>query len=132
MVTTEIKRCLILERKAMTNLDSVLKSRDITLLIKLHIVKTMVFLIVMYECESRTIKKAEVKVAQSCPTLWDPMDCGLPGFSVHGIFQARVLEWVAISFSRGSSLTQGSNPGLPHLQVDALPSKPPGKSEYIM
>ena len=46
------------------NLDSVLKSRDITLLIKLHIVKTMVFLIVMYECESRTIKKAEVKVAQ--------------------------------------------------------------------
>ena len=60
------------------------------------------------------------------------MDCGLPGFSVHGIFQARVLEWVAISFSRGSSLTQGSNPGLPHLQVDALPSKPPGKSEYIM
>ena len=53
----------------MTNLDSVLKSRDITLLIKLHIVKTMVFLIVMYECESRTIKKAEVKVAQSCLTL---------------------------------------------------------------
>ena len=43
------------------------------------------------------------EVAQSCPTLCDPMDWGLPGFSVHGIFQARVLEWVAISFSRGSS-----------------------------
>ena len=43
------------------------------------------------------------EVAQSCPTLCDPMDCCLPGFSVHGIFQARVLEWVAISFSRGSS-----------------------------
>ena len=43
------------------------------------------------------------EVAQSCPTLCDPMDCSLPGFSVHGIFQARVLEWVAISFSRGSS-----------------------------
>ena len=43
------------------------------------------------------------KVTQSCPTLCDPMDCSLPGFSVHGIFQARVLEWVAISFSRGSS-----------------------------
>ena len=43
------------------------------------------------------------KVAQSCPTLCDPMDCSLPGFSVHGIFQVRVLEWVAISFSRGSS-----------------------------
>ena len=45
----------------------------------------------------------ESEVAQSCPTLYDPMDCSLPGFSVHGIFQARVLEWVAISFSRGSS-----------------------------
>ena len=43
-------------------------------------------------------------VAQSCPTLWDPMDCSPPGSSVHGISQARILEWVAISFSRGSSL----------------------------
>ena len=43
------------------------------------------------------------KVAQSCLTLCDPMDCSLPGSSVHGIFQARILEWVAISFSRGSS-----------------------------
>ena len=42
-------------------------------------------------------------IAQSCPTLCDPMDCSLPGFLVHGIFQARVLEWVAISFSRRSS-----------------------------
>ena len=43
------------------------------------------------------------EVTQLCPTVWDPMDCSLPGSSVHGIFQARVLEWVAISFSRGSS-----------------------------
>ena len=43
--------------------------------------------------------KSESEVAQSCPTLSDPMDCSLPGSSVHGIFQARVLEWVAISFS---------------------------------
>ena len=43
------------------------------------------------------------EVTQSCPTLCDPMDCGLPGFSVHGIFQASVLEWGAISLSRGSS-----------------------------
>ena len=43
------------------------------------------------------------KVAQLCPTLCDPMDCSLPGFSIYGILQARVLEWVAISFSRGSS-----------------------------
>ena len=43
------------------------------------------------------------EVAQSCPNLCDPMDCSLPGSSIHGIFQARVLEWAAISFSRGSS-----------------------------
>ena len=49
-------------------------------------------------------------VAQSCPALRDPMDCGPPGSSVHGIFQARILEWVAISSSRESSLTQGWNP----------------------
>ena len=55
----EIKRCLLLGRKAMTNLDSVFKSRDITLLIKVHIVKTMAFPVVMYGCESWTIKKAE-------------------------------------------------------------------------
>ena len=55
----EIKRHLLLGRKAMTNLDSILKSRDITLLTKVHIVKTMVFLVVVYGCESWTIKKAE-------------------------------------------------------------------------
>ena len=43
------------------------------------------------------------EVTQSCPSLWDLMDCSLPGSSVHGIFQARILEWIAISFSRGSS-----------------------------
>ena len=43
--------------------------------------------------------KSESEVAQSCPTLRDPMDCSLPGFSIHGIFQARVLEWGAIAFS---------------------------------
>ena len=52
-----------------------------------------------------------VKVAQSCPTLWDPMDCCLPHSSVHGISQAGVLEWVAISFSRGSSQDL-PNPGI--------------------
>ena len=55
----EIKRCLLLRRKTMTNLDSVLKSRDITLLTKLHLVTAMVFLVVVYGCESWTIKKAE-------------------------------------------------------------------------
>ena len=45
----------------------------------------------------------KVSVAQSCLTLWDPMDCNSPGSSVHGISQARILEWIAIAFSRGSS-----------------------------
>ena len=55
----EIKRCLLLGRKALTNLDSILKSRDITLPIKAYIVKTTVFPVVIYGCESWTIKKAE-------------------------------------------------------------------------
>ena len=55
----EIKRCLLLGRKTMTNLDSILKSRDITFLTKVHLVKAMVFPVVMYGCESWTVKKAE-------------------------------------------------------------------------
>ena len=56
----EIKRCLLLGRKATTNLDSVLKSRDITLPTKVHLVKSMVFIVVMYGYESWTMKKAEL------------------------------------------------------------------------
>ena len=55
----EVKRCLLLGRKAMTNLDSILKSRDITLPITVHLVKALVFPVVMYGCESWTIKEAE-------------------------------------------------------------------------
>ena len=55
----EIKRCLLLGRKVMTNVDSILKSRDITLPTKVHLVKAMVFPVVMYGCESWTVKKAE-------------------------------------------------------------------------
>ena len=55
----EVKRCLLLGRKAMSNRDSILKSRDITLSTKFHLVKAMVFLVVMHGCESWTIKKAE-------------------------------------------------------------------------
>ena len=55
----EIKRCLLLGRKVMTNLDSILKSRDIILSTKVRLVKAMVFLVVMYGCESWTVKKAE-------------------------------------------------------------------------
>ena len=55
----EIKRCLLLGRKAMTNLDSIFKSRDITLPTKVHLVKAMVFPVIIYECESWAVKKAE-------------------------------------------------------------------------
>ena len=58
----EIKRCLLLGRKVMTNLDSIFKSRDITLSTKAHIVKAMVFPVVMYGCESWTVKKAECQI----------------------------------------------------------------------
>ena len=55
----EIKRCFLLGKKVMTNLDGILKSRDITLPTKVHLVKALVFPVVMYECESWTVKKAE-------------------------------------------------------------------------
>ena len=58
----EIKRCLLLGRKAMRNLDSILKSREITLMTKFHIVKAMVSLVVMYRCESWTIKKSDCQI----------------------------------------------------------------------
>ena len=61
----EIKRCLLLGRKAMTNLDSILKGRDITLPTKVHLVKAMVFPVVMYGCETWTLKKAELQRIES-------------------------------------------------------------------
>ena len=82
----------------MTNLDSIFKSRDITLLTKVHLIKAMVFPVVMYGCESWTVKKAAAKSLQSCPTLCDPIDGSPPGSPVPGILQARTLEWVAIAF----------------------------------
>ena len=76
----KIKRHLLLERKAMTNLDSILKSRDITLPTKVHLVKAVVFPVVMYGCESWAIKKAECRRIDACPlwcwkTLESPLDC---------------------------------------------------------
>ena len=56
-----------------------------------------------YWSYTQEVKVKESEVAQLCPVLCDPMDCSLPGSSVHGIFQARVLEWGAIAFSTGSS-----------------------------
>ena len=114
----KLKRCFLLGRKAMTNLDSILKSRDITLPTKVHLVKAMVFPVVMYGCESWPMKKAEhwrinaselwswirllrapwtaaaAKLLQLCPTLCDSIDSSPPGSPVPGILQARTLEWV--------------------------------------
>ena len=79
----QIKKCSLLRRKAMTNLDSILKSRDITLLTKIHLIKAMVFPVVMYACESCTLKKAESWTPKNrCfwtvvleKTLESPLDC---------------------------------------------------------
>ena len=90
------------------------------------------YLIVKHNGKEYFIKRICVciyEVAQSCLTLCDPVDCSLPGSSVHRILQARILEWVAISFSRGSSCPR--EPRSPALQADALPSEPPGEHIYI-
>ena len=73
-----------------------------------------------------------VLVAQACPTLCDPMDCSLPVSSVCGLLQARILEWVAIPFSRGSSRTREKTQIDCVLQADSLPSEPPGKPLKFM
>ena len=70
-------------------------------------------------------RKRESEIVQSCPTPRDPMDCSLPGPSVHGIFQSRIREWVAISFFRDLP-HPGIDPGSPVLQADSLPSEQPG------
>ena len=69
--------------------------------------------------------KSEGEVTQSCPTASDPMDCSLPGFSAHGIFQARVLEWVAIAFS--SSLVN-----INHLAITRAREKGGYIQSYLM
>ena len=71
-----------------------------------------------------------VLVAQLCPTLCNPIDYSQPGSSVHGIFQAKILEWVTISFSRYLP-DPGIKPGSPALQADSLLSEPPGKPLFI-
>ena len=71
----EIKRCLLVGKKVMTNLDSILKSRDLTLSTKVHLVKAMVFPVVMYGCESWTIKKAEQQRIMLEKTLEGPLGC---------------------------------------------------------
>ena len=73
----------------------------------------------------------KVKVAQSCPTLCDPMDCSLPGSSVHGSLQARILEWVAVPLPADLP-----NPGIKHCSFNSLslelPEKPTPKTNTIL
>ena len=76
--------------------------------------------------EKISVKGSEVKVAQSCPTLCDSMHCSLPGSSVHRILQARIMEWVAVPFSRGSAQSRGWTP-VSCITGGFLPSEPPGK-----
>ena len=95
-------------KKSYVKSDSILKSRDITLPTMIHLIKAMVFPVVMYSCESWTIKKAAAAAAaaaaakslQLCPALCDPIDSSPPGSTVPGILQARILEWHAIAFSK--------------------------------
>ena len=82
------------------------------------------------ESEKRLDMKMKVLVTQSCLTLCDPMDCSPPGSSVHGILQARILEWVAFPFSRGSSQPRDET------QVSCIAggfftAEPPGKPHVV-
>ena len=72
-----------------------------------------------------------MKVAQLCLTLCDPMNCSPPGSSVHGILQARILEWVATALQQGIFPTQGLNPVLLHWQEDSFLTEPPGKPKFL-
>ena len=115
----EIKWHLLLGRIAMTNLDNALKSRDITLLTKISIVKAVVFPVVLYGCERWTIKR----------TFCNPMVYIWNGSSVHGIFHARILEWPP-SPPSGYLPHPGiklQSPASLALQVDAFTAEPPGK-----
>ena len=83
---------------------------------------------ILLNCFSASVEmiKEKVLVTQLCPTLCDPMDCSPPGSTVHGIFQARIMEWVTIPFSGGSS-PPGIKPMFPILQADSLPFELPRK-----
>ena len=116
----EIKRCLLLGRKVMTNLDSILKGRDITLLTKVHVVKAMVFPVVMYGCESWTVKKDECRRTDAFePWYWRrllkfPWTAGRsnlsilkeisPGCSMEGLMLKLKLQYFGHLIQRADSL----------------------------
>ena len=102
----------------------------------MHRLKILQYCKVKGEREVKTIylsMKVKVKqlVAQSCPILCDPMDCSLPGSSVHGILQVRILEWVAMP-PQGDLPNPGIEPRSPALQVDFLQSEQPEKPKDLI
>ena len=78
--------------------------------------------------EGEVSQKVKVFISETYPTLCDPMDCGLPGSSVHGILQVRVLEWVAMLSPPGNLPDPGVQPKSPALQADSLLTEPQGKA----
>ena len=112
----------------MTNLDSILKTRDITLLTNVHLVKAMVFPVVMYGREHQTIKKNESQsVSRSVVSnSLQHHDCGPPGSSVHGILQQEYQSGLSFPLPRDLS-DPGTEPRCSALQADSLLSEPPGK-----
>ena len=105
----------------------VLKARSVFCILELSIA-TICILCMSEQLLVKHLRCGKCVCAQSCPTLFDPMDSNLPGSSVHGIFQVWILEWVA--FLQGIFPTQGSNPRLLsplHWQVCSLPLVPSGK-----
>ena len=93
----EIKRCLLLGRKVMTNLDSILKRRDITLPTKLHLVKAMVFPVVVYGCESWTIRKAECQRVDAFETwCWRRLESPLDSKEIKPVYPRGNQPWILI------------------------------------
>ena len=126
----EIKRRLLLGRKVMTNLDSILKRRDITLPTKVLLVKAMDFLVVMYGCENWTVKKAEVKWSEmkSLSHVWLFATPWTVAYQAPSMRFSKQEYWSELPFPSPEDIPNpGIEPGSPALQADALPSEPPGK-----
>ena len=105
----EIKRHLLLGRKAMTNLDSILKSRDITLPTKVHLVKAMVFPVVMYECESWTVKKAECRRIDAFELwFWRRLESPLNCKEIQPVHPEGDQSWVFIGRTNAEAETPNS------------------------
>ena len=127
MLTAAMKlRCLLLWRNVKTKLDSILKSRDITLPTKVHLVKAIVSPVVMYGCESWTIKKVKVKVKGLSRVRLFVAPCPVAYKAPPSMGFSRQECWSGLPFPSPRDLPNpGIEPGSPASQADALPSEPP-------